>query len=112
MIFSNKVYNVLKYITQIVLPAAGMLYFGLSEIWGFPHGEEVVGTLTIIITFLGTALGISTYQYNKNDIRSDGAIVIEQGDDVSGDAYVQFDKELSDIRGKNEIVLKVVKHES
>lgn len=110
--FSNKVYNVLKYVTQIVLPAIGTFYFALASIWGFPHGEEVVGTLTVIITFLGTTLGISTHRYNKNGIGSDGAIVIDQGDDVSGNAYVQFDKELSDIRGKNEIVLKVVKNGS
>lgn len=112
MMFSNKVYNVLKHITQMVIPAFGTFYFALSGIWGFPHGEEVVGTLTALTTFLGFTLGISSYRYNKLETRSDGAIVIDQGDDVSGNAYVQFDKELSDIRGKNEIVLKVVKNGS
>jgi len=67
MLFDNKVYDILKYIALIVLPATGALYFGLAKIWGFPFGEEIVGTITIIDTFLGTLLGISTNQYNKNN---------------------------------------------
>lgn len=63
---SNKVYDVMKWIAQYFIPAIGALYFGLSRIWGFPYGEEVVGTLTLIDTFLGAVLGISTVQYNKN----------------------------------------------
>lgn len=62
---SNKVYDVLKWIAQIVLPALGALYFGLSSIWGLPYGEEVVGTIAVVDTFLGALLGISTAQYNK-----------------------------------------------
>ena len=64
MKMSNKTYNVLKYITQIVIPALGTLYFALAGIWGFPYGEQVVGTLTAIDTFLGVCLGISSKQYN------------------------------------------------
>ena len=65
MVFDDRVYDILKYIALIVLPAIGALYFGLAKIWGFPFGEEIVGTITIIDTFLGTLLGISTSQYNK-----------------------------------------------
>ena len=61
----NKTYDVLKYIAQIVIPALGSLYFGLSQIWGLPYGEQIVGTLTLIDTFLGALLQISTNQYNK-----------------------------------------------
>ena len=62
---SNRVYDILKYIAQIVLPALGTLYFALSCIWGFPYGEQVVGTITAIDAFLGALLGISTAQYKK-----------------------------------------------
>ena len=62
---SNKTYDILKYIAQIVIPALGALYFGLAAIWGFPYGDEIVGTLTCIDAFLGALLGISTVQYNK-----------------------------------------------
>lgn len=64
MKISNKVYDVLKWIAQIVLPALGTLYFALSGIWGFPYGEQVVGTIIATDTCLGTVLGISTAQYN------------------------------------------------
>lgn len=61
---SDKVYDALKFTAQVVLPALGTLYFALSSIWGLPYGEQVVGTITALDCFLGTVLGISTYQYN------------------------------------------------
>ena len=64
---SNKTYDILKWIAQFLLPALGTLYFALAGIWGFPYGEQVVGTITAVDTFLGVILGISTAQYNKND---------------------------------------------
>lgn len=65
MKFSNSMYDILKYIAQIVLPAVATLYFALSQIWGLPFGEEIVGTITAIDCFLGALLGISTAQYKK-----------------------------------------------
>ena len=66
MKLSNKVYDILKWIAMYLLPALGTLYFALAGIWGFPYGEEVVGTLTALDTFLGVILGLSTAQYNKS----------------------------------------------
>lgn len=62
---SNKTYDTLKYLAQIVLPACGTLYFALAGIWGLPYGEQIVGTITAVDTFLGVLLGISTSSYNK-----------------------------------------------
>ena len=62
---SNKVYDVLKWIAMVVLPATATLYFALAGIWGFPFGEEIVGTITAVDTFLGVLLGISSAQYHK-----------------------------------------------
>ena len=62
---SNKLYDILKYIAQIVLPALGALYFALAKIWGFPYGTEIVGTISAVDAFLGALLKISTDQYNK-----------------------------------------------
>ena len=64
---SNKVYDVLKWIALVVLPAVATLYFALSGIWGFPYGEQVVGTITAVDTFLGAILGISSMQYAKKE---------------------------------------------
>lgn len=65
MILNNKVYDILKWVAQIVLPALGTLYFALATIWGLPYGEQVVGTITAIDTFLGALLGISSANYYK-----------------------------------------------
>ena len=62
---NDKVYDVLKWIAMYLLPALGTLYFALAGIWGLPYGEQIVGTITAIDTFLGVILGISTVQYNK-----------------------------------------------
>ncbi len=64
---SNKVYDILKYIAQIVLPAIATLYFALAGIWGFPYGEQIVGTITAIDTFLGVILKLSSDEYNKKN---------------------------------------------
>ena len=62
----DKIYNVLKWLTMIVLPALATLYFAMAGIWGFPYGEQVVGTITALVTFFGVVLGVSTAQYNKS----------------------------------------------
>ena len=66
MKMSNKTYDILKWIALYFLPALATLYFALAGIWGFPFGEQIVGTLTAIDTFLGVILGISSAQYNKH----------------------------------------------
>lgn len=67
MKLSNRVYDVLKWIALYLLPALGTLYFALAGIWEFPYGEEIVGTITALDTFLGVLLGISTAQHNREN---------------------------------------------
>lgn len=63
---SNSTYDKLKFIAQVVLPAAGTLYAALAGIWGLPYAEQIVGTIVAVDTFLGVLLKISTYQYTKS----------------------------------------------
>lgn len=65
MKMSNKVYDVLKYIALIVLPAVATFYAGLSKIWTLPYPAEIPGTIMLVDTLLGALLKISTDQYNK-----------------------------------------------
>ena len=65
MKLSNRIYDILKWIALVVLPALGTFYFALAGIWGFPYGEQIVGTITAIETLLGGILQISTAKYNK-----------------------------------------------
>lgn len=66
MKFSNKTYDILKWIAMYLLPALGTLYFALAGIWGLPYGEQIVGTITAVDTFLGVLLGISKANYDKS----------------------------------------------
>jgi TRAP-type uncharacterized transport system fused permease subunit len=65
MRMSNKVYDILKWTAQILLPAMGTLYFALASIWGLPFAQEIVGTITAVDAFLGVILGISSMKYNE-----------------------------------------------
>lgn len=62
---SNKVYDILKFIAQIVLPAIATLYVTLAGIWGLPFSEQIGGTVMAVDTFLGAVLMISSNNYNK-----------------------------------------------
>ena len=62
----DTVYNVLKWVTMIVLPACATAYVGLAAIWGWPYADQVAKTTAVICTLLGALLGISTAQYNKD----------------------------------------------
>lgn len=62
---SNKTYDILKFIAQIILPALATLYFALASLWNLPYAEAIVGTITAIDAFLGALLGLSTIKYNK-----------------------------------------------
>jgi hypothetical protein len=59
------VYDILKWITMIVLPALATAYVGLAAVWGWPFADEVAKTVAVICTLLGALLGISTAEYNK-----------------------------------------------
>ena len=61
----DKVYDVLKWIAMVVLPALGTLYFALAGIWNLPYAEQVVGTVTAVDTFVGVMLGVSSIHYKK-----------------------------------------------
>ena len=64
MKLSNKAYDILKYIAQIVLPALATLWAALGKIWGWPLVTEITATICAVDTFLGALLGISSNRYN------------------------------------------------
>lgn len=82
---SNKLYDILKYVAQIILPACATLYFALAGIWNLPYREEIVGTITAIDAFLGVILGISSANYKRNEalnvISDTEEVYEEEGDE-------------------------------
>lgn len=59
-IIPDKVYDAIKYIVTIILPALSVLYVGLAGIWGFPFADEVSRTIAVVYTFLCAVMGFST----------------------------------------------------
>lgn len=66
MVFPNAVYDKLKWIAQILLPALATLYFALSKVWNLPYSEQIVGTISAVDVFLGALLQISSNNYNAD----------------------------------------------
>lgn len=65
MKLNSKLYDVLKWVTIVVLPALATAYVGLAAIWDFPYSAEVAKTTTVVCTLIGALLGISSAQYYK-----------------------------------------------
>lgn len=107
MQLSNKFYNQLKFIAQILLPALGSLYFSLAGLWGLPAAEQVVGTVVVIDTFLGVLLSLNTQVYNQSDAKYDGAIHLGELDGDQRTFRLELPNTAADIENADEIVLKV-----
>lgn len=62
----DKLYDILKWLVIIVLPACATLYAALASVWCWPFAEQVTTTITAVDTFLGAVLCISTVNYHKD----------------------------------------------
>lgn len=102
---NDKMYNLLKWIAQILLPAIGTLYFALSGIWNLPYGEEIIGTITAIDAFLGALLGLSSASYNKSE--KDGILEIDTSKAEKDSYLLKIKTPLDELRSKQSITLKV-----
>ena len=67
MKLNDKIYDILKWVALVVLPAIATLYTALAGVWGLPYAQEIPATITAIDLFIGALLGVSTAQYNKED---------------------------------------------
>ena len=107
MVFNNRVYDVLKWITQFMLPGLGTLYFALAKIWKFPYGEEIVGSIAAVTAFLGLLLGISSHNYV-----GDGVIQVNP-ESLPAETEIEFDSTITlnisdfDLLNKDRVVLQI-----
>lgn len=103
---NDKQYDVVKFLTIVVLPAFGTLYFALAAIWGLPSPEQVLGTILAVETFIGAILGLSTRQYVNSGAKYSGAInVIETPDKT---VYsLDLDHAPEELAKKDEAIFKV-----
>ena len=99
---SNKTYDILKWIAQFLLPGLGTLYFTLCSIWGLPYGEQVIGTITALDTFLGVLLGISSTIY-----QGDGTMVIDTTDPERDVYRMELNDDIESLSEKEALHFKV-----
>lgn len=84
MIFSNKMYGILKFLAQILLPALAVFYLSVAPLWGFPKQEEVAGTIVALDLLLGALLSLSTSAYNKSEEAYEGYLDSTSVDEDTG----------------------------
>ena len=107
-VVSNRMYDTLKWVALIVLPAVGAAYFSLSEIWDLPYALQVVGTITVADTFLGAVLGLSTKQYNDNVVVKGGTLEVTVDKDGNTKGLFNADMHPSDMATADRVVFTVV----
>lgn len=104
-VFTNKLYDRLKFVALVLLPALGSLYFGLSGIWGLPNAEKVIGTITLVDTFLGVVLHLSNQQYYKKDSNFDGTLHVT--DEEPPQVLAEFKTDPADLPGKHSVEMNI-----
>ena len=62
---SNKLFNALRTLCEVGLPALGSLYLALSKIWGLPYGAEICGSISAVGLCLGSFIGVKRKEYNN-----------------------------------------------
>lgn len=77
-VLSNKLYDFLKFLAQVLLPAAATAYAGVAALWGWGAVTQIVGTIVAVDTFLGVVLAFLTQQYNNSDAPYDGTIHVTE----------------------------------
>lgn len=110
---SSGLYDKLKFIALVLLPAAGSAYFALADIWHWPNPEQVVGSITVIDTVLGGLLHVSSKNNLSNQTtvgkatQYDGQLlaVNHAGDQA---LTVQLNAPAEELAAKDSVVFKVV----
>lgn len=80
-VITGRLYDFLKFLALIFLPAVATLYFALSSVWHFPDAQNVVGSIVAFDTFLGAILGVSASNFKNSGGDADGNYVVEERPD-------------------------------
>lgn len=65
---SNKTYDILVWIAQVVLPALSALIVSLADIWGIENGVTISATIMAVDAFMGALLKVSSINYSKKSV--------------------------------------------
>lgn len=67
----DNVYNFLKWLALLALPALATFYGVIGKVWDIPHTTEIVTTITAIGVLIGTLIGVSQYNINKEKSKNE-----------------------------------------
>lgn len=104
---SDKYYNVLKRLVQIILPAFGVFYMTIGNVWGLPGTSQVSDTIIALCTFIGVVISISARNYNKSDSQYDGALDITENEDGSKVYSLNLNDDTEVLDSKKNVNFKV-----
>lgn len=109
VLFTNRLYNKLKFVALVLLPALATLCLTIGGIWDLQYTGQVVGSITAVDTFLGVVLKISTKQYYKKGANFDGDVIVspEDGGNKVTMAFNGPPEDLVDQPGKHSLEFKV-----
>lgn len=62
---NSKVFDWLRTICEVILPALSTAYYGLAKLWGWGYATEICGTLAILATFIGAFVNIQRDRFNR-----------------------------------------------
>jgi hypothetical protein len=104
-----RTYDFLNNMVKLGIPGVASFYFGLSQIWGLPKGEEVVGSLTLLATFIGVVLLMSKVSYKNSDAKYDGIINVTENQYGIKQATMDLAnyENPADVVNQKEVVFKV-----
>lgn len=104
---SDKTFNTLRWIAQILLPGLGAFYFAMAGIWDWAYAEQVIGSLAALDVLLGVLLGYSRKQYEQSEQLYDGNLVITPRTDDADLYSIELSTPIGEIAGKSTLALKV-----
>ena len=105
LLMDSRIYDRLKLAVLIILPALGSLYFGLSQIWGFPAGEEVVGSISLISVFFGTIVDQASSRFKQSG--ADGQLIVNEDPDAEEPYSLELNQNLLELAEKDQIMFGV-----
>lgn len=105
---SNKVYDVIKWLITIGLPAVGALYFIIIKVWDFERIPGVNGIINTIIVTVGVYLRYSSKKYSKKENASDGDLIVVTEENGGKFLGLGINKSLEDMTSKDTVKLNVV----
>lgn len=98
----NKVYDVIKWVSLVVLPAISTLYWSLASIFGWPYAEQITGAVAAIQTLIGALLGVSAKNYE-----GDGDLLIDTSREDKDVVRINFNVDPYTVGDRRTFMLKV-----